>query len=65
MMAVVVDQYIQPEGYLAVFVVTKGTGLLLKLVAKGGRALTRKTWHAIKHLAIAAGDTISLSRVTC
>jgi hypothetical protein len=64
MMAVVVDQYIQPQGYLAVFVITKGTGLLFKLVAKGGKTMATKIGHALKHL-VAAGGTITLSRITC
>ena len=62
-MAAFVDQYIQPEGYLAIHVVTKIVGLLLKLAVKGGGAMLKMTSHCIGTLANTARDTIVPSRV--
>jgi hypothetical protein len=55
MMAAIVYQWIDPEGFLAVFVVTELIHLVSELVRKGGQIMA-KAAHALKSLAITACD---------
>lgn len=63
-MVVVVDQWFQPAGFLAVWAFSKVVALLSNLITKGGLAMTNKGSQIMKSMA-ANRDAIALSRVTC
>jgi len=64
-MAAFIDQWVQPDGFLVIFVMNGVISLLSEIVAKGGEAMTTKSAHSLKRFAVAARDTIAPSRVTC
>lgn len=63
MMAAIVNQWIDPEGFLAVFVITEMIHLLSASARKGGGVMARVA-RTLKNLAISAWDATALSRVT-
>lgn len=62
-MVVVVDQWFQPAGYLAIWVFSKVVALLVKVITKGGTAMANRVTQIAKRLA-ANRDAIALSGVT-
>lgn len=62
-MVVVVDQWFQPAGFLAVWIASKVVALLLNIITKGGTAMANKVAQIVKSLA-ADRDAIALSGVT-
>ena len=62
-MVVVVDQWFQPAGFLAVWVFLKVIAGLSNLITKGGMAMANKVAQIVKSLA-ADRDAIALSGVT-
>ncbi|OMC57115.1 hypothetical protein A5747_04805 [Mycobacterium sp. IS-836] len=62
-MAAIVNQWIDPEGFLAVFVITEMIHLLSASARKGGGVMARVA-RTLKNLAISAWDATALSRVT-
>ena len=63
MMAAIVNLWIDPEGFLAVFVITEMIHLLSASARKGGGVMARVA-RTLKNLAITAWDATALSRVT-